>query len=92
MSRRDSDLEVALARSKSFTGKAVLAFLLYLLFWLPGFIANVMFCREAQAAERLAGQRLPGTGCLTFLLCLNLIPLAIVFFAVCAAVISDSGG
>jgi len=71
------DLERANARMQSYTGKAVLALILYWIFWLPGLIANIMFYQEAKRMEKIAGQSLPGVGCLTILLALNVIGLVL---------------
>jgi hypothetical protein len=56
---------------KSYTGNAVLAFILYWLLWLPGLIVNYMFYREAKRTEKIAGQSLPGVGCLSVMLIIN---------------------
>jgi len=63
----------AQARSKSYTGSAVLTFFLYWLFWLPGLIVNILFLNEAKKNERLAGMSLPGVGCLKILLWVQVI-------------------
>lgn len=68
-----TESERAAARMKSYTGSAVLVFILYWLFWLPGLIANYMFYNEAKRMERIAGQSLPGVGCLSLLLWLNIL-------------------
>jgi len=89
-----SDVERALARSKSFTGKAVATLVLYIVMWFPGLVANVLFLNEAKKAEQAAGQSLPGVGCLTFLLWFNILGslLTIVLIAsFLAAVRSHSG-
>lgn len=48
----------------SFTGKAVLTFVLYWFAFLPGLIANNMFYAEARRAEDAVGYALPGVGAL----------------------------
>jgi hypothetical protein len=53
---------MTLARAKSYSIQAVCVFLLYWLFWLPGFIANWIFLHEGVEMERRAGVRLPGVG------------------------------
>src|SRR5262245_39968562 len=69
------EIERTVARMKSYTGSAVLVFFLYLLFWLPGFIVNYIYLDEAQKIEKIAGQSLPGTGCLYVMFWLNVIGL-----------------
>ena len=64
--------ERAAARLQSFTTKAVAVVVLYFVLWIPGIIANVLFHNEATRAERIAGERLPGTGCLRAMLFLNI--------------------
>lgn len=68
----------ALAATKSYTTSAVIVFLLYWLFWLPGLIFNLVYLRDARRMERLAGTSLPGAGCLTIMLAVNLIGLVLV--------------
>lgn len=87
----DPNLERAIARSKSFTGKAVATLVLYVVLWLPGLIANVLFLNEAKQAQRIAGQSLPGVACLTWLFWLNLVGclLVIVLIASCLAAIGS---
>jgi hypothetical protein len=72
-----SPQEQAAARLPSFTTKAVAVLALYWMFWIPGFIANVVFHNEARRMERIAGERLPGSGCLATMLWLNIVLLAI---------------
>ena len=76
-----SDMERATARLKSFTGPAVLVFFLYWLFYLPGLIVNIMYVNEAKRTEMIAGQKLPGTGCLSIMLWLNIIGIIILVVA-----------
>jgi hypothetical protein len=82
-----SEAERAAARLKSYTGPAVLVFFLYWLFYLPGLIVNWMYVQEARRTELIAGQRLPGTGCLAFMLWFNalLLVLGIALFVAVAA-------
>jgi hypothetical protein len=74
-------MERAMAKTKSYTGAAVLVFILYWVFWLPGFIVNLIYYNEAKKMEKVAGQSLPGMGCLTIQLALGIIGLilAVVF-------------
>lgn len=74
-----SDLERANARSKSYITAAVLTLILYFLLWIPGLIANIMYLTEARRMQGIAGQSLPGVGCLWILLLLNVVlPLVLV--------------
>ena len=61
-------LEMAIARQKSYTTHAVGVFVLYFVLWLPGFIANWMFLREAEEQQRRAGIPLPGVTALRYML------------------------
>lgn len=89
-----SNVERALARSKSFTGKAVATLVLYIVLWFPGLVANVLFLNEAKRTQEIAGQSLPGVGCLTWLLWLNLwgCILAIGLIAACLAAVGSHSG
>jgi hypothetical protein len=82
-----SELAVAMARMKSYTGSAAIAFLLYSFFWLPGLIVNYMLYREAKQTEKVAGQSLPGVGCLTLMLILNLVVVVLGFFFACCSIL-----
>ncbi|MEW5945296.1 MAG: hypothetical protein AB1742_03775 [bacterium] len=75
-----SENERTLARMKSYTGAAVLVFVLYWFFWLPGLIVNYIYMKEAERMEKLAGQRLPGTGCLTVMFAFGIAVTAISVF------------
>ena len=77
-----SETEQAAARMKSYTGPAVIVFILYWLFWLPGLIVNFMYYNEAKRMERIAGQSLPGVGCLSALLWLNVVGIVLGVLAV----------
>ena len=56
------------AQPPSFTTKAIITLLVYFVFWIPGFIANLIFYNEAKTEERRWGQSLAGVGCLSFML------------------------
>jgi small-conductance mechanosensitive channel len=71
--------QVAIARTKSYTGSAILVVVLYLILWLPGFVANILYYRDARQMERMAGRSLPGSGCLGVMLWLNVISFIIGF-------------
>lgn len=81
------------AQMKSYIGAAVLVFFLYLLFFFPGFITNIIYLNEAKRMQRVAGQKLPGVGCLSWMLWLNIafIVLAIIGLCVFAALTLVSG-
>ena len=80
--RGPSDLEITSARMKSYTGNAVLTFILYWFFWIPGLIVNYIFYNEAKRMERMAGMGLPGVGCLSVMLWFNvlIVVLGVLFF------------
>lgn len=56
------------AYSRSFTSSAILTLVLYIVLWIPGLIANVIFLNEAKKVEQLTGRPPEGKGCLTALL------------------------
>ena len=75
----------------SYTNKAIVALVLTWLLWIPGVIANVMFLNEAKADEKKYGQSLPGVGCLTALIWIQIIGtiiFVVLIFAVCSAAAS----
>jgi hypothetical protein len=69
------EVERAAARMKSYTGSAILVFFLYWVFWLPGLIANYLFYTEAKKMQKVAGQSLPGMGCLSLMLWINVLAI-----------------
>lgn len=69
----ETDMERAAARTKSYTGTAVLAFFLYWILWPAGLIVNWVYLREAKRMERIAGESLPGQGCLAIMLWANIV-------------------
>ena len=72
-----ADLTVALAAQKSFTGRAFFVWFLYWLFWLPGFIMNIVYMNEAGRVKKLTGRSASGSGCLAILFFVHVvIPLA----------------
>ena len=74
-----------IARLKSYTGSAVLTFILYLFLFFPGLIANWLFYNDAKRMEDIAGESLPGVGCLTIQLYVAVgafVIGAIVFFVI----------
>ena len=79
------------AQPPSFTTKAVVTFLIYFIFWLPGLIVNILFLNEAKTEEGRWGQSLSGVGCLSFMLWAQIAVVALfVFFgvgAVCVAAV-----
>ena len=74
-----SDEERLHARMKSYVGPSILVLFLYLLFYIPGLIANYVYRKEAKQMEHIAGQKLSGTGCLGVMFWLNIlnIPLLV---------------
>jgi len=75
---KTEDHERTAARLQSYTTKAIVVLILYLFFWLPGFIANILFHNEAQRMQRKADESLPGAGCLSVMLWINVALLVIV--------------
>jgi hypothetical protein len=74
-----TDLAVALAAQKSFTGNAFFTWVLYWFGWLPGVIMNFVYLNEAKGVQKLTGQSPPGMGCLTLLIITHfLIPLILI--------------
>jgi hypothetical protein len=71
------------ATMKSYTGAAVLTFFLYWLFFLPGFVFNIIYYREAQRMQRMAGHGLPGAGCLGWMLWVNVVLLILSVIGAC---------
>jgi hypothetical protein len=73
-------------QNQSFTGKAVLAFLLYWVGYVPGLIFNIMFISEARRVEAETGRTPSGMGCLWTTLIASLIP-AVMFISICTLLI-----
>lgn len=84
------DIRRAIAQNKSFVGAAFITLFCYWLFYLPGFIFNIMYLMDAHKSAKMAGQTLPGTGCLWILLLLHTVGLAIVCLVI-AVVIGVAG-
>jgi hypothetical protein len=74
--------KVSSTRNQSFTGKAVIALLLYFLFYIPGLIVNIMFISQANRVRKETGQTPSGIGCLWATLVVSIIPLAAVLVIV----------
>ena len=83
-------------QNQSFTNKAVIAFLLYWLGYVPGLIFNVMFLIEAHRVEGETGRTPSGYGCLWATLIGSLLPAALFvglcFFLFLAMAASGAGG
>ncbi|MBN1425083.1 FHA domain-containing protein [Candidatus Fermentibacteria bacterium] len=62
------DVVRALKAQESYVGKAWATFFLYLCFWFPGLIMNLVFLSDANKTGRLVGTNPSGHGCLVFLL------------------------
>jgi hypothetical protein len=73
-----SELEIAVARQRSFVGAAMAVFVLYWFCYLPGLLFNIMWLSEAGRVRRVIGTPPAGTGCLQAMLLIGAIPL--VFF------------
>lgn len=74
-SEQARELERSIAAQKSYVGASLAVFLLYLLFYFPGLVFNMMWLREASAVQRSTGKAPPGKGCLTLMLVVGLVPL-----------------
>lgn len=72
-----AEKQISGARLQSYTTKAVLVFLLYLVIWVPGLIATILFHNEGKRMQRIAGEPLPGVGCLSLMLWLNIAVVAL---------------
>lgn len=56
------------AAQRSFTTPAVITLVLYLVLWLPGLIANLVYLQEANNVQRITGEEPEGKGCLVAML------------------------
>ena len=64
----------AIAAAKSYYGEAILTLLLYwLLLWIGGVIANIIFLNSASNTQKITGVAPEGKGCLTALLWVHVI-------------------
>ena len=70
-----SDMEKAIASQKSFIGSSIIVFLLYWVFYIPGLIVNYLYLKEAEKVKKITGEEPPGSGCLSILFLLGIIPL-----------------
>lgn len=62
------DFRLMGAYSRSFTTPAVITLVLYFVLWIPGFIANIVYLREANKVKELTGEAPEGRGCLLAML------------------------
>lgn len=65
------DFEVERRRAavaRDYTTPAVIALVLYFVFWIPGFIANLVYWSHASRDQALTGHPPQGKGCLLALL------------------------
>lgn len=70
------------ARQKSYVGPAIITWIAYGFFWLPGIIFNLMYLSEANKMQKKAGESLPGVWCLWVLLISNVLWVACGFLVV----------
>ena len=63
------------AEQRSFTTPAVITLVLYVVLWLPGLIANIVYLRDAKQVERVTGRAPEGMGCLWALLAVAIAPV-----------------
>ncbi len=54
-------------RRSNYIGWAILTWVLYYVFWLPGFVTNIIVWRSARRSQRVTGLRPVGKGCLFWL-------------------------
>ncbi len=81
-------------QNQSFTTKAVIAFLLYWLGYVPGLTFNIMFLMEAHRVQRETQRTPSGLGCLWATLVGGLIPLigfGFVVFLIIIGMIAAAG-
>lgn len=61
--------------TKSYTTPAIITLVLYIFFWIPGLIANVVYLLEANKTKSITGVNPDGYGCLLALfICVCIIP------------------
>lgn len=72
-----SDIEVAIARQKSYVAPAGIVFILYWIFWIPGLMINLVLVEEMACVEDVAGKRPMGATFLQAQFLFGLIPLAL---------------
>jgi hypothetical protein len=85
---------VVYTQNQSFTGKAVVAYLLYFLGYVPGLIFNIMFLNEANRVQKETGRTPSGVGCLWATLIASVAPLVFfgfIFFVVILGAIAAAG-
>lgn len=67
------------AITRSYLTPAVLTMVLYLVLWLPGLVANIIYWQAASRDERLTGRSPEGKGCLVALfIVFTIVPLLLV--------------
>ncbi len=86
------DMQRAVASNKSYVGAAIITFVAYCFFWLPGIIFNVMYINDARRSQQVAGHNLPGVGCLYLLLIVNLAWIVIACSLITGGGILSLGG
>jgi hypothetical protein len=80
-------------QNQSFTTRAVIAFLLYWVGYVPGLIFNIMFLMEAQRVQRETGRTPSGYGCLWATLIGSLVPAGLfISFCFLVMMLSAAGG
>ncbi len=76
------DTERAIARQKSYITAAVITFVVYWFFYLPGLIVNLLYLTEARKTAKIAGRSPAGLGCLWAMLIIGLLPLLLIALAI----------
>jgi hypothetical protein len=82
----------SISQPKDYNVTALIILLLYLLFYLPGLIANIIYWSQARQEAKRIGKNPDGMGCLTALLVvLGALPLLGFCFVLMTSVIFVSG-
>src|SRR5947209_5700104 len=76
--------------TKSYTTPAIISLMLYFFFWIPGFIANVVYLLEANKTKKITGRTPEGYGCLVALLCIALAPVTLIALRILFVVLIQS--
>lgn len=85
----EEDVKRVLASQKSYVTPALIVFLLYCFFYIPGLIFNIIYLNEAEKTARISGEKPGGMGCLQIMLYLQIATLILfLLFAIlfCAVV------
>ena len=70
-----NEYETAIARQKSYIGASIVTFVLYLVFYIPGLVANILYYRDSRRIEALVNKKPSGQIVLLILLAWGFVPL-----------------